>query len=196
MRGKSLSAPDGTLNRRRLISAVAATFGSVAALSGAAAIAQPTAAPATTTPPPMMNQAPAMQRSQTRSSIHQEVDFHNSPDRVYAALLSSKDFTAFTGLNAVIDRGPGGALSLFGGLVVGRNVELIPNHEIVQAWRATSWDPGIYSIVRFQLTPLGSGTHLILDQTAFPEGEYDHLDAGWPVRYWKPLTEYLGENAS
>jgi activator of HSP90 ATPase len=189
-----LSASDGTLNRRRVMSAIAATFGSIATLSSAAAIAQPTAAPVmTTTPPPTMNQAPAMQRSPTRSSIHQEVDFHNSPERVYGALITSKDFTAFSGMNAVIDRGVGGGLSLFGGMVVGRTVELIPNREIVQAWRSTSWDPGIYSIVRIQLLPNGTGTHLILDQTAFPEGEYERLDAGWPVRYWKPLTEYLGE---
>jgi activator of HSP90 ATPase len=190
-----LSAPDGTLSRRHLMAAVAGAFGSVATLTAGAAIAQPTAAPAST-PPPMMNQAPVMHGSQTRSTVHQEVDFHASPEKVYGALITSKDFTAATGMNAVIDRGAGGAISLFGGLVIGRNIELIPNREIVQAWRSTSWDPGIYSIVRFQMVPTASGTHLILDQTAFPEGEYEHLDAGWPVRYWKPLTDYLGENAS
>jgi hypothetical protein len=35
-----------------------------------------------------------------------------------------------------------GAFNTFGGLIEGRNVELIPNRRIVQAWRPAHWDPG------------------------------------------------------
>lgn len=167
---------------------VATAVGGAATLSGVRAIAQQP------TPQPMMNQAPVTPRSASRTSLRQEVDFHASPQRVFDALINSKEFTGFTGMMAAIDRSSGGAFSLFDGQVIGRNVELIPNSEIVQAWRATTWPPGVYSIVRFDLTLIGSGTHLVLTQTAFPDGEYEHLDAGWPVRYWKPLAEYLGEN--
>jgi uncharacterized protein YndB with AHSA1/START domain len=73
-----------------------------------------------------------------RTSLHQEVDFKTTPQRIYAALLSSKDFAAFTGAPAEIDPKPGGAFSLFGGMVVGRNVELVPNQRIVQAWRVVA----------------------------------------------------------
>ena len=37
---------------------------------------------------------------------------------------------------------PGGTFKTFGGLIEGRNVELIPGQRIVQAWRPASWDPG------------------------------------------------------
>jgi len=184
-----LDAIDTSLSRRFVVRALATALGSLATLSGARVLAQPPPGP---TPAPMM-QMPG--KNQARTSLHQEVDFQASPQRVYAALLSAKAFTAFTGHEATVDAKPGSAFSLFGGLITGRNVELVPNHEIVQAWRATSWGPGIYSIVRFDLTPTDAGTHLALTQTAFPDGEYEHLDAGWPVNYWKPLADYLGSGA-
>src|SRR5579862_7690105 len=56
----------------------------------------------------------------------------------------------------------------------------------------THWDPGVYSVVKFELKPQGSGTTLILDHTGFPEGEYDSLFKGWGLRYWDPLKKYLG----
>lgn len=80
---------------------------------------------------------------------------------------------------------------MFGGMIVGRNVELVPNQRIVQAWRPTHWDPGVYSIVRFELKAQGPGTLVVLDHTGFPEGEFDHLDLGWRSHYWEPLKKYL-----
>ena len=124
-------------------------------------------------------------------TIHQEVDFEASPARLYEALLDSKQFSAFSGGPATIDREAGGAFSLFGGLILGRNVQLIRNERIVQAWRAGDWPEGVYSIVRFELKRQGSGTRLVFDHTGFPEGMHDHLAAGWEANYWWLLKKYL-----
>lgn len=67
-------------------------------------------------------------------------------------------FAALTGMPAGIDPNPGGAFKTFGGLIVGRNIELLPNQRIVQAWRPTHCNPGVYSIVKFELKPQSSGT--------------------------------------
>ncbi|HEY6808136.1 MAG TPA: SRPBCC domain-containing protein [Gemmatimonadales bacterium] len=125
-------------------------------------------------------------------AIHQEVAFAASPARLYEALLDEKRFAVVTGGQATaIDRAPGGALSLFGARIKGRNVELVPDARIVQAWRSEGWDPGVYSIVRFALVAHGSGTTLVFDHTGFPKGQADHLAAGWKSNYWDPLTKYL-----
>jgi activator of HSP90 ATPase len=137
-------------------------------------------------------QTPASEANNARTSLHDEVDFTTGAQRIYEVLLDSKQFAAFTGLPAEIDPKAGGAFSMFGGLIVGRNVELLPNQRIVQAWRPTHWDPGVYSIVRFQLKPHGSGTKVVLDHTGFPQGDYDHLEAGWKAHYWDGLAKYLG----
>ena len=126
------------------------------------------------------------------ASIHQEVTFKASPQRVYSALTDSAQFQAFTGgAPAQIADAAGGAFSCFGGMIVGRNIELVPNQRIVQAWRAGNWGDGVYSIVRFVFTGNGSETRLAFDQTGFPEEHREHLDAGWHKMYWEPLRRYL-----
>ena len=112
-------------------------------------------------------------------TIHQEIDFNTSPQLLYEALLDANQFTAFSGGQAEINREVGGAFSLFGGHIIGRNVELLPNHRIVQAWRVVTWPEGVYSIAKFELKPHGSGTQLVFDHIGFPEGLHDHLADGW-----------------
>src|ERR1700676_3664986 len=126
------------------------------------------------------------------NSIRQAVIIKASPKRVYDALLDAKQFSAFTGgAPAEIDSKAGGAFSCFGGMITGRNVELMPNQRIVQAWRAGNWPEGVYSIVRFELDAQGSETRLTLDHSAFPEGNAEHLEGGWHKMYWEPLKKYL-----
>ena len=117
-----------TPTRRQAIAGVAVAFGALAAGSEVWGKTQ------------QMQEAPSTVANRTRTSLHQEVDFRASSQRIYEVLLDSKQFAACTGMPADIDPKAGGALSMFGGLIVGRNVELIPNQRIVQAWRPTHWD--------------------------------------------------------
>ena len=128
--------------------------------------------------------------------IRQEVLFKANPHRVYEALLDTEQFSAFTGAPAEIQREAGGAFSCFGGFVTGRNIELVPDKRIVQAWRVKVWPEGIYSIVAFELQPRESGTHLAMTHDGFPEEMRAHLsgempDGGWRRQYWEPLQKYL-----
>jgi activator of HSP90 ATPase len=124
-------------------------------------------------------------------TIHQEIDLNANPQRVYETLLSSEKFAIFSGRSADINRDVGGAFSLFGGHIIGRNVELVPNQRIVQAWRVVTWPEGAYSIARFELKSQGTGTHLVLEHVGFPEGLRDHLAAGWEENYWSLLKKYF-----
>ena len=131
------------------------------------------------------------------TSIHQEVEFEASPvasaraERIYEALLDDKQFSELSGASARIHREAGGTFDLFGGRITGRNIELVPNQRIVQAWRLQTWPAGVYSIVRFELTPTESGTRLVFDHTGFPLGEREALSANWTKKYWAPLRTYL-----
>ena len=88
-------------------------------------------------------------------------------------------------------RAAGSAFSLFGGYIIGLQIELTPNERVVQAWREISWTPGIYSLVKFELTEQGADTKVIFDHTGFPAGAEDHLAIGWHENYWDPLKKYL-----
>jgi activator of HSP90 ATPase len=170
-----------TPTRRQMIASAAMAFGSLTVGSNLWGKSQQQS----------MQEKPSSAANQTRTSLHQEAEFKASPRRVYEVFLDSKQFADCTGMPAEIDPKAGGAFSMFGGLIVGRNVELVSNQRIVQAWRPTHWDAGVYSIVRFEFNPRDSGTLIVLDHTGFPEGEYDHLDWGWNNHYWDTLKKYL-----
>lgn len=145
--------------------------------------------------------------SHTSEAIHQEVRFNASRKRLYQALTDTQQFDQVTRLSAAwkvvgvpgasptrISRHAGGTFSLFGGHITGRQIELLDDQRIVQAWRELSWSPGDYSIARFVLAAEGSGTRLIFDHRGFPEGAGGHLAAGWYANYWEPLATYLSRD--
>jgi activator of HSP90 ATPase len=142
--------------------------------------------------------------SHAADSIHQESTIHASRQRVYAALTDARQFNEITKIVAakepaisletsptVLSPDVGGAFSLFGGIIVGRHVELVPDTRIVQAWRVAYWTPGIYSIVRFDLLEQAAGTKIMFDHTGFPNGDAESLASGWKAHYWEPLATYL-----
>ncbi|WP_421725487.1 SRPBCC domain-containing protein [Bauldia sp.] len=126
-------------------------------------------------------------------AIHQEVTFNATPSRVYAALMDSGEHATFTANGAAeISRDAGGAFSAHGGEIVGRNIELVPDRRIVQAWRVKHWPEGVYSVIRFELEDDNGGTRLVFDHWGAPEEQREHLAEGWKQRYWEPLQRYLG----
>jgi activator of HSP90 ATPase len=127
-------------------------------------------------------------------SIHQEVVVNANPARVYEVLMTASLFSRMTGgAPAEIVATPGAAFSKFGGMILGRQLELQAGQRIVQAWRAKTWEEGAWSIVRFELRAEGSGTRIVFDHLAYPEGQRDHLAAGWEQNYWAPLRKLLAE---
>jgi activator of HSP90 ATPase len=169
-----------TPTRRQVIVAGAATFAGLAVGSTRALTQQ------------NMKEEPSTGPDAARTYLHQEVDFKAGPHRIYEILLDSKQFTAFSGEPAEISHDAGGTFSMFGGKIVGRNVELVPDQRIVQAWRPAYWEPGIYTLVKFEFKSEGSQTKVVLDHTGFPEGNFGHLDSGWRMHYWERLAKYLG----
>lgn len=142
--------------------------------------------------------------SHSEAAIHQVNSFKASRKRVYQALTQTKEFDAVTQWSPEMQAGKslgsvptkispevGGEFFIFGGHIIGRHLELVPNERIVQAWRVVDWEPGLYSIARFQLVEEGSGTKIVFDHTGFPKGQAEHLAFGWKVHYWDGLTKYL-----
>jgi activator of HSP90 ATPase len=145
--------------------------------------------------------------SRSNAAIHQDVLFKASAVRLYQALTVAEQFDHVVQLSmamnssmkaklgttpTAIDAQPGGAFTLYGGYITGRNLELVSGTRIVQAWRSGSWDPGLYSIAHFALLPEGASTRLVFDHTGFPNAAADSLAKGWHENYWEPLAKFLG----
>jgi activator of HSP90 ATPase len=183
-------APTTTPTRRLLISRVAIAFGGLA-MGSTRVWAQA-----------------AKEISHAAESIHQEPVINASRKRVYEALTDVRQFNDVTKIAAakdpaisleksptVISPDVGGAFSLFGGIILGRQIELVPNTRIVQAWRVRYWEPGVYSIAKFDLVEQGSGTKsgtkIVFDHTGFPKGDAETLASGWKAHYWEPLAKFF-----
>lgn len=144
--------------------------------------------------------------SHANAAIHQEVTFAAPPSRIFQTLTVAALFDRVVQLSSAmnsdmkkmlgtsptqIDARQGGAFTLFGGYVTGRNIELVPDKLIIQAWRAGSWVPGDFSIARFALVEHGPQTRLVFDHAGFPSEAADHLAKGWHENYWEPLAKSL-----
>jgi activator of HSP90 ATPase len=172
--------------RRQLIAGVAMTFSGLALGLGRA------------------RAAISPEVSHEQESIHQENSFKASRHRVYEALTDTGQFNEVTKIaaatdpNIPLDKSPtqispeaGGAFTLFGGIILGRQIELVPDTLLVQAWRVVNWKPGVYSLVKFELLEESAGTRIVFDHTGFPKGDGEHLAAGWKAHYWNPLAKFL-----
>ncbi|HEY0701980.1 MAG TPA: SRPBCC domain-containing protein [Candidatus Acidoferrales bacterium] len=127
--------------------------------------------------------------SRTAEAIHQETTYKASPQRIYDALTDATQFQKvelasgamkpedLNGNPAKISTEPGGAFSLFGGYVTGRQIELVPGKRIVQAWRPASWPAGWFSIAHFELVADAAGTKIIFDHVGFPAAR----PTAWPA---------------
>jgi activator of HSP90 ATPase len=141
----------------------------------------------------------------SEEAIHQKRDFRATRQRVYAALTVGSQFDKIIQLTGVmkaevmakmqkptkLSARAGSEFALFGGYIVGRQIELVPSELIVQAWRVLGWPRGIYSIARFALSDQGGATQLVFDHIGFPKGEAEHLASGWQENYWDPLAKFL-----
>ena len=143
--------------------------------------------------------------SRTEEAIHQVRVFHALRQRVFAALTVESQFDKIIQLSGVMNskelkgmRTPtslsaqvGSSFALFGGFIVGRQIELIPNELIVQAWRVLHWPAGMFSIARFALSDQDGSTKLVFNHAAFPKGQAEELASGWQENYWNPLLKFL-----
>jgi len=178
----------------------------ISLLAGATAFAAPVVARAAAGAPRDARPATEREISHSEAAIHQEIDFTASAAHLYSALTTTQEFDKVVQLSlamnsnmkaklgalpTAIDAEPGGAFVLFGGYVTGRFLELVPDLRIVQAWRAGSWSPGNYSIVRFEFRGERAGTRLIFDHAGFPSDAAAELAWGWHVNYWEPLAKSL-----
>ena len=183
---KNQNAPANSPTRRQVIAGVAMTFGGLAlGLT-------------------KLRAATGEEISHTAESIHQEPIFRAARSRVYEGLTDTKQFNEITKIAAAKDPGislekvpteisreVAGTFTLFGGIILGRHIELVPNTRIVQAWRVVNWSPGVYSIARFELVEQGTGTKIVFDHTGFPKGDAETLASGWKAHYWEPLAKFL-----
>jgi activator of HSP90 ATPase len=125
--------------------------------------------------------------------IEQSVTFSATPAKLYGLFMDSAKHSAATGAPAKISGKVGGKWSAFGGMILGKNLVLIPNRMIVQTWRSSEWkkaDPDSTLVVSFEKAAGGDTTvHLV--HVGVPPYDHQGVTQGWVKYYWEPWKVYL-----
>lgn len=126
-------------------------------------------------------------------TIKQKAIIPASPEKVYKALLSSKEHAAFTGAEAKISAKQGGFFSAHGGYITGKNLKLVKGKKIIQTWKATepNWPETHFSEVIFELKKKGNGTEIIFTHNEVPAVSAKTFADGWKQYYWIPMKKYF-----
>lgn len=115
-----------------------------------------------------------------------------TPQRIYNAWLDSKEHSAFTGGNAVVDPRVGGEFSAWDRQIWGKTIELEPYRRIVQTWRTSEFPPDSPdSRLEVLLAEANGGTRVTLVHTNIPDGQGEEYRQGWKEYYFKPMKLYF-----
>ena len=126
-------------------------------------------------------------------AIEQAASFAKvTPADLYELFMDSEKHSAATGGPAKISRKVGEKWSAFDGMIVGKNLALVPNRMIVQTWRSTAWkeaDLDSILVVCFEKYYTGAAVHLT--HVRVPPYDRKGVTQGWVNYYWKPWKEYF-----
>ena len=124
--------------------------------------------------------------------IVQGVTFKASPKELFEIFTNSKKHFAATGAKARVSAKPGAKWWAFDGMILGKNLAVVPGRMIVQAWRASHWkDSDLDSILILTFSQAPSGGRIDLVHVGVPQHDHQGVSKGWPNYYWIPWKAYL-----
>ena len=124
-------------------------------------------------------------------TIFQKYQIDAPIEKVWKALVNTKDIDAWGAGPSKMDEAVGRKFSLWGGDIYGTNIEVVRFKKLVQEWYEGEWKEP--SIVTFKLEKKGSSTILELLHENVPDEEYENIENGWKDYYLEPLKKYVEE---
>ena len=118
------------------------------------------------------------------------IDITADPEEVFTALTNPFQIELWSGYPAEMKAEEGFVFSLWEGDICGVNLEVKPNHLLVQEWFFGETEHP--SVVRIELRKEGSGnTQVGLEHSNIPEEVYDEIVEGWKKYYLGSLKDML-----
>jgi activator of HSP90 ATPase len=125
-------------------------------------------------------------------TIQQSVVLPATTKELFDTYLDSKKHTAVTGGKARISNKVGAKFTAWNGVLSGRNLQIVPNRMIVQAWRSVHFKPGdADSILVLEFSKAPGGGRIDLVHVNVPPQDHKGVKGGWPKYYWKPWKKHL-----
>jgi len=113
-----------------------------------------------------------------------------APEEVYMALTNPLTLELWTGDEVVMTTEPGSEFSLWGGSIVGKNLEFEQDKKIVQQWYFDGEPEASIVTIKLHLGK-NNGTSIELRHTNIPDKEYDDFASGWDDYYFGALADFF-----
>ncbi len=125
--------------------------------------------------------------------INLTVEFkHITPAQLYTAWLNGSKHAAMTGAAATGSTKVGGKFTAWDGYIWGKNLKLVQDKQIVQAWRTSEFaDTDPDSVLTLNFTKTKAGTKLQLKHIGTPKSQEDSYRSGWDESYFQPMADYF-----
>jgi len=127
------------------------------------------------------------------TTILQKVVFKNTTAKaLYDLYINAKLHSLIAGSPVTISSKAGAKFSAHGGYIMGKNIQLIKNKQIIQTWRAEGWDKeDVDSIFMINLEQKGKDAILNMVHAFLPEKVVASIKKGWTDHYWNPWKQHL-----
>jgi activator of HSP90 ATPase len=122
-------------------------------------------------------------------TIRQNHFINATPEEVFSAIINPFTIELWSGYPAQMEAKEGKEFSIFDGDIVGRNLKVIENRQLIQEWYFG--DRQEESIVTIDLKPHQLGTKVTLEHTNVPDNELEDFQEGWTVYYWGAIKEFF-----
>jgi activator of HSP90 ATPase len=123
-------------------------------------------------------------------AIEQTIQFNRTTAaELFDILLTPEKHSAIHGgVKTKISKQEGDTFSLLDGELIGKNLMIVPNRMIVQAWRGNVWEEkDLDSILTLIFTDTKGGAQIRMVH-AFTPNQFREL---WDEIYWQPIKRYL-----
>ncbi|KAJ3070047.1 hypothetical protein HDU98_006920 [Podochytrium sp. JEL0797] len=131
----------------------------------------------------------------TLCTVTMNTEFVCSASDLYNTFLDPNRVQMWSRGPAQIKPEAGAEISLFGGNVTGKVLELEANKKIVMTWRLKSWTAGHFSTVTLVFEEQRESVMLRLTQTEVPVGEKDLAMKNWTGYYFNGIKSAFGYGA-
>lgn len=132
-----------------------------------------------------------MSKTKKSRTIRLSADFDTSTEEVFEMLTKSRKHSEFTGAKASASDKQNGKFTAYDGYIQGVNLEVKKNKKLVQSWKTTDWEPGVYSQLTWLFDSRKKKCRVTLIQTGVPAFDHDAISQGWKDFYFIPLREYI-----
>ena len=129
-------------------------------------------------------------------NIFQVIELPCSAIDAYRALTDATLLSRLTGMSAEMDAREGGVFHAWNNRCHGYMLYLKQNTRIVQSWRHSDFQEGIYTTVFFDIETTEPGSRVSFNHVGVPEEASGWLTEAWRKDFWEPIIEHLSERVA